>query len=280
MSSAKKKEICIRRVWAYNLEPEFDLIRKHAKGFPFAAVDTEFPGVVYRPLCHHRLLYAHQRYAFIKANVDALQIIQVGISLSDEEGNLPDFGLPGAGFVWEFNFRDFDVFRHSCAVESIEMLRSHGVDFNKNREVGVDSRHFAELLASSGLIFNGSSVSWVGFHNVYDFGYLIKILTRRRLPATLAGFLGLVSQIFGDKVFDVKHMIRYCDGVFGGLERVAETLKVKRLAGVSHQAGSDSLLTLQTFLKLKRGVFEKKGIDKYAGVFHGLEFLQPSAFSI
>lgn len=273
---SSKKEICIRRVWSYNLESEFDLIRSCAKEFPFAAMDTEFPGVVFRPVCHHRRQTAHERYAFVKANVDALHIIQLGISLSDADGNLPDFGISGAaGFVWEFNFRDFDIFRDHCAAESIALLCSNGIDFNKNRALGIDSRRFTKLLLSSGLIWDGTSpISWVGFHSVYDFGYLIKIVTRRRLPATMAGFLELVGQIFGDKVFDVKHMIRYCDGLYGGLERVAETLKVERSVGRCHQAGSDSLLTLKTFLELKKGMFASKGIDNYAGVIHGLELLK------
>ncbi|KAK8971456.1 hypothetical protein KSP40_PGU019698 [Platanthera guangdongensis] len=267
-----EKQICIRRVWAYNLEAEFKLIRTYAKGFPFAAIDTEFPGVVFRPLRPHRRQSTQERYAFIRANVDALHIIQLGISLSDAEGNLPDLGIRGAAFVWEFNFRDFDIFRDHCAAESIALLRNNGIDFNKNRAAGIDSRRFAQLLLSSGLIWNDSSVSsWVGFHSVYDFGYLIKIITRRRLPATMTGFLGLVGEIFGDGVFDVKHMIRYCDGVYGGLDRVAETLNVKRSAGRCHQAGSDSLLTLQIFLKLKTGIFANKGIHIYAGVLHSLQ---------
>ncbi|KAK4395398.1 putative CCR4-associated factor 16 [Sesamum angolense] len=54
----------------------------------------------------------------------------------------------------------------------------------------------------------------------------------------------------------------------GGLNKLAELLEVERV-GVCHQAGSDSLLTCCTFMKLK-GNFFSGSMDKYAGVLYGL----------
>ncbi|KAF1879915.1 hypothetical protein Lal_00022820 [Lupinus albus] len=91
---------------------------------------------------------------------------------------------------------------------------------------------------------------WLTFHGSHDFGYLIKIITRCPLPNRLEEFLWFVKVMFGDNVYDVKHMMSFCPSLFGGLDRVARTLNVDR-EGKSHQASSDSLLTSNIFQKIK-----------------------------
>ncbi|CAI0391207.1 unnamed protein product [Linum tenue] len=128
---------------------------------------------------------------------------------------------------------------------------------------------------SSGLVLN-DSVSWVTFHSAYDFGYLVKCLTQRPLPDRLTEFLDIVRMFFGDKVYDIKHLMRFVANLFGGLDRTCKTLGVERVTGKSHQAGSDSLATLHAFQKMREKYFndwEDGAMEKYANVLYGLELL-------
>ncbi|PKA54566.1 putative CCR4-associated factor 1 like 11 [Apostasia shenzhenica] len=235
----------LRRVTRRNFLRELHLISSVLRRLvsPVIFLDTEFPGTIHRPTKHHAALSPAERYALIRANVDDLRPIQVGLTLSDSCTGGVDY------FTWEFDLCDFDPRRHPHAPESIALLESSGMDFDRLRREGVPSTWLARLLFDVGLIGSGLSATWVAFQGGYDFGFLMKMVTRvtmppwgppASLPATLADFLGLAS-----------------------LERVAAQLGVERTAGKNHQAGSDSLLTCKVFFRMKEIYFHGRD-DKAA----------------
>lgn len=93
------EECGIRDVWKHNLEEEFRTIRKVVQKYHFVAMDTEFPGVVARPVGEFRST-ADYHYQLLRCNVDLLRIIQLGLTFMDDDGKTP----PGYS-TWQFNFK-------------------------------------------------------------------------------------------------------------------------------------------------------------------------------
>ncbi|MBA0649422.1 hypothetical protein Goklo_016987, partial [Gossypium klotzschianum] len=124
MSISSNKSVVVRQVFAEDLDSELLMIKTAILRYPFVSIDTEFPGTIFKP---------------------SKQVIR--------EGNLPDFDSPFS-YVWEFNFRDFDINRDCYASDSIELLKCQGIDFEKNKEKGIDSKDFAKKFWDYGLLFN------------------------------------------------------------------------------------------------------------------------------
>ncbi|XP_044456819.1 probable CCR4-associated factor 1 homolog 11 [Triticum aestivum] len=268
--------VVVRPVWAHNLQDEVELIESLLPRFRYAAVDTEFPGTVYRPKVPAYALTEEKKYALLKANVDGLHLIQLGLTLFDAAGRLPDLGTGGAvQYVWEFNFREFDVRRHRYAPESIELLRVKGVDFDRTRREGIDGAALGPRLRK--LLRGGlGDAGVITFSGTYDLAYLVKLMLGRgyKLPVTPAQFESVVKAMVRKRLYDVKEMARRCPGdvdLRGGLDRVAGKLDVRRAVGEAHQAGSDSLLTCQAFMKIRERYFvDDHELTTLAGVVAGV----------
>ena len=96
-------------VWSDNVRSVFDKLHHVVDHFPFIAIDTEFPGIIARPLTTigaaaggggggrgaegTKARLAHH-YATIKCNVDVLRLIQLGLCFCTPEGEIAK-GLPG-----------------------------------------------------------------------------------------------------------------------------------------------------------------------------------------
>lgn len=266
--------------------------------------DTEFPGVVARPMGGFRGK-SDYHYQCLRANVDLLKVIQIGIALFNEDGETPatrpnvaDGEVSGIGrrnagqnqlpHAWQFNFNfslDDDMFNQ----QSIESLQQAGIDFNMLKREGIDPKTFASLLIPSGLTFF-EEVKWISFHGGYDFGYLTKLLMCQPLSRDEFEFEKYMK-IFFPCTYDVKHLMKHAiklhnSGMLtpsdasttellqkfeqkSGLESIAEALKIKRV-GAAHQAGSDSLLTGKVFFSMREKVFDGEIGGEHVGKIWGL----------
>ncbi|KAG2192415.1 hypothetical protein INT47_007881 [Mucor saturninus] len=252
----------IKEVWAENLEEEMAYLRDLVEEYPYLAMDTEFPGVVARPIGTFKTS-SDYHYQTLRCNVDLLKIIQLGVTFADQYGNLPSNIC-----TWQFNFK-FNLSDDMYAQDSIELLTKSGIDFKKHEEYGIDVEHFGELLISSGFVLL-DDVKWISFHSGYDFGYLLKVLTCSVMPADESEFFELLRTYF-PCIYDIKYLMKSCKNLKGGLQDIADDLQVARI-GPQHQAGSDSLLTCTTFFKMRQMFFEDRIDDqKYLGYLYGLK---------
>ncbi|PNY29812.1 Uncharacterized protein TCAP_00273 [Tolypocladium capitatum] len=293
----------IREVWKHNLHEEMAVLRDMVDKYPYIAMDTEFPGVVSRPMGGFRGK-SDYHYQCLRTNVDMLKVIQIGLTLFNEDGETPPARSPSADlggmagrrsvnqgpfpYSWQFNFK-FSLKEDMYNEKSIESLQQAGIDFNLLERDGIDPHEFASLLIPSGLVCF-DNVRWISFHGGYDFGYLTKLLICMPLPNDEVDFDHKMKLYF-PTTYDVKHLMKHAiklhnSGLLtpsdpssteilqkfehkSGLENIAETLKVKRI-GSAHQAGSDSLLTGKVFFQMRDKIFNGDIPDEHVGKVWGL----------
>ncbi|KAI9621426.1 hypothetical protein H4Q26_015727 [Puccinia striiformis f. sp. tritici PST-130] len=227
-------------VWADNLDSEMALIRDLVEFYPYIGMDTEFPGVVARPIDHSNSesLYAMRMVANPK------QIFHELISNLEFEMNCLCFG---------------GVSDDMYAPDSIELLQTSGLNFKRHEEQGIDPEYFGELLISSGLVLL-EDVKWISFHSGYDFGYILKMVTLVNMPVSETEFFDLLKTC--------------CKSLRGGLNEVAKDLNVARKReGTS--SGSDSLLTADTFFALRSQYFDNELDDgKFLGQIYASQSIR------
>jgi CCR4-NOT transcription complex subunit 7/8 len=244
-------------------------------------------------------------YQCLRTNVDMLKIIQIGITLFNEDGETPparpastevEMGPSGrrngaqaaAPCSWQFNF-NFSLTDDMYNEKSIESLQQAGINFDLLQRDGIDPHDFAALLIPSGLVCF-DNVKWISFHGGYDFGYLTKLLLCTPLPNDEVDFDHKMKLYF-PSTYDVKHLMKHAiklhnSGLLtpgdpgtaeilqkfehkSGLENIAETFKIKRV-GSAHQAGSDSLLTGKVFFQMRDRIFNGDISEDHVGKVWGL----------
>ena len=245
---------------------------------------------------------ADYHYQTLRCNVDLLKVIQLGITLFSEDGELPPPQLidePGLGAyqnnllpcpcTWQFNFQ-FSLHDDMYNQDSIDFLRDAGLDLEAHEKNGIDPQEFGSLLTTSGMAYD-EDVRWISFHSGYDFAYLVKLLHINRLPDDETEYRDLLSRYF-PTIYDIKYMIKDVQrlhlggesslspvatnilnnlGQKSGLQDLADELGIKRV-GAAHQAGSDSLLTGRAFWDIKKTIFNGTIDDtKYLNKVWGLQ---------
>jgi CCR4-NOT transcription complex subunit 7/8 len=299
-----KDDSRIRNVWKHNLAQEMAMLRHLVEKYPYIAMDTEFPGIVARPIGQFTTK-ADYHYQTLRCNVDLLKMIQLGVTLFKSDGSLPPSDPPSpvkfpsmpnstAPYTWQFNFKfslDSDMYAH----ESTAMLSKAGIDFDRHAKQGIEPEAFGALLISSGMVLD-PDVHWISFHSGYDFAYLMKLMICKPLPDDESEFHAYLDKFF-PSLFDIKFMLKHASAkgsvnnnqpltgeaqialakLFskGGLQDIAEELAVARI-GQAHQAGSDSLLTGQVYFKMEEKIFNGT-IDeaRYRGQVWGLNAQMP-----
>ena len=276
------------------------------------AQDTEFPGIVARPMGDFPSK-ASYHYQTVRCNVDLLKIIQLGITLFSKTGDVPpahldtkslDYqpkaarqytnGIVPCPCTWTFNFQ-FSLDEDMYNDESIRVLKKSGADFEKHATQGIDPEEFASLLTTSGLTFD-PRVHWISFHSGYDFAYLVKLLSCQHLPGDEESYRKQVELYF-PRLLDVKYLWRMAislarKGTLGsagttilnnigtksGLQDLADELGCQRI-GVQHSAGSDAWLTGTVFWEMRRKMFDDSIPDDMNGQMWGLTGVGPPASS-
>ena len=250
----------IIEVYEDNFIKEMKNLSTLLEEYNYVGMDTEFPGTVYFVENMTEDFY----YKTLKRNVDKLKLIQLGITLKNEKGEYPK-NYPY--HTWQFNL-EFDKNTEPSHPSSMNLLKQCGIDFDKLKKRGINHKIFAQYLTISNLVLN-PDIKWVSFQGAYDFGYLLKLLIGTDLPEKEDQFIDLLNLYFIN-YYDIRILVKGNDNMQRGLNRLAEQLEVIR-EGKIHQAGSDSVVTIDVFFKLKKsGLVNNSKLDDLKNILYGI----------
>ena len=257
---ALNEQAGIIEVYEDNFIEEIKNLSSLLDEYNYIGMDTEFPGTVFFVVNMSEDFY----YKALKKNVDKLKLIQLGITLTNEKGEYPN-NYPY--HTWQFNL-EFDKNTEMFKANSINLLEECGINFGKLKKKGIKHNIFAQYFMISNLVLN-PDIYWVSFQGSYDFGYLLKLLLNMNLPEREDEFINMLNLYFIN-YYDIRIFTKGNDNYYGGLNKIAEQLGVKR-EGQIHQAGSDSAVTIKVFFKFKEnGVINNKKLKELKNVLYGI----------
>lgn len=194
----------VRDVWKNNLYSEFQTIRRLFPQYNYISISTEFVGTLARPIGNFRSREDYH-YQTMRANVDLLNPIQVGISLSDVYGNKPE----NEPSTWQFNL-EFDISKEMISSESLDLLRKLAINSEMHKTNGIKTFEFAQLMIESGLLMD-ENITWITYHSAYDLGFLINILMNDIMPNNRKDFEWWVHE-YMPSLFDLNLLYKIVRG--------------------------------------------------------------------
>ncbi|KAA0044541.1 putative CCR4-associated factor 1-like protein 8 [Cucumis melo var. makuwa] len=214
------------------------------------AMDTEFPDFLRST---SRGAPEEHLYQDLKFNLNHLKILQLGLTLMDENEHV--------GLSWVFTFSDFDEQTDFSSPTSIQYLKN-----KKQRKDGIPSAEFRHAFLP--IFFSNQITKWITFHGIHDVAYLLKLMMIRTMPDSMVEF-AIIAQCHLGTVNDLKHIIRNCEHLMNGelgLKRLVELLNVN---DTIFNGGSDSLLIALAYAKMKKTLkFSPKITDGFLYGFH------------
>ena len=248
----------IVEVFKDNLNIEMKKLISLSNEYNYIGMDTEFPGIVFSLTTITDDFY----YKTLKLNVESLKLIQLGITLSNSKGETPQ-----PYHTWQFNF-EFDFLKDKYSESSINLLISSGISFTNLKKNGINHKKFFKIFKNSGLVLN-PKIHWVSFHGSYDFAYLLNNLMGNTLPPNENEFMDILGAFFPNH-YDIKILVKEKYNLQGSLNKLAWYLGVIR-EGKMHQAGSDSLVTINVFWKLiKNGFISLEELIENKNILFGI----------
>jgi CCR4-NOT transcription complex subunit 7/8 len=232
-------DVPVRKVWARNFTAEMDALDAFATRASHVAVNVQYPGVLHEDPGSSAT--AEKRYAVLKANVDALKPLQLGLAVLRDDGQCK---------AWEFHLAGFDRESDPYSADSVEYLQARGMRLDALRVGGVPVSLLSMRLHHCGLL-RRPGLAWVTYDGAYHVAHLLKAINASQpLPGDIAGFHALVGRFLQGDAYDVARMAAVHPNLPVGLEQIADALGLPKPMVSPRLAGARVVLALQVFLCL------------------------------
>jgi len=247
----------IVNVWSYNLEAELDNIYSYIRLLPNVVFSVNSPGLILRPLGDFRSREDFH-YQTMRCNVEVTKVIQLQLTIADDE-SLAHGGFP----LWVFNFH----FDQQNDAYPDGLLQTKSVQYReKLKTYGINPVVFAESLFTSGLLLN-ERLRWIGFNCLYDFGYLLRMVSNKPLPPTEDEFIEQLQSYF-PLFYDTRLLVQVSP-LKTELQREVEEL-VKLRHTLQYEANSK---TMWLFSRVCKSVDEASCRNILFGLTHSMRLI-------